>query len=323
MRKLLKKTLSSLLMIVVLFTSACQSPDLTLESSEPLQTTTAESEDAGTTESATVESSTSEGATSEEATTTEAPTTAATTTEATTTEATTTEAATEEATTTTTTAATEVTTTTTPSKTGIKIPAKSAAKGLDYFANTLFIGDSRLQSLMMYGTLSSPDYVTGRGFSLSAYFDDPVPIQGQEQIAANFVAKNAGKYTDIYINVGLNESGYSKNGFINMYTQLLDHVSSNNPNATIYLNSIVSITESRDANERSKNGYITNANIASFNEVIKNLAVEYSAYYLDVNPLITNASGFLPESISPDGVHFDRKSVQVWQEYIQTHVVPR
>ncbi len=311
-----RKYLAAMLSLILVFIAACNRPvpGPTSEDTD-LSNSTSSATSNETTSSTTELTSTTTEETSE-ATTVEENTTTSTVEDTSVLASTTTESTTTEATT------VEETTTTTTVVEGAKTPAQTETKPVEYFSNALFVGDSRLQSLMMYGTLTTPDYIVGRGFNLLNYFSDMTPINGTEQIPATFVANNAGNYTDIYINMGLNELGYQDGPFINTYVRVLEHLKSNNPDATIYINSVLPITEKQDEINSSRNNWITMANVNRINGLLESIAEDYDVYYLDATEVVA-PSGYLSEGISADGVHFDRSTVNIWQEFIQSHVVPR
>lgn len=201
---------------------------------------------------------------------------------------------------------------------GAKEPSESAAKPESYFSNALFIGDSRMQSLMLYGSLYDADFLVERGNNAFRYFDDSLDSLEGNTTAAQFVASNANKYSDIYLNYGLNETGWPRESFLNQYKKVIEHIKSNQANANIYVCTVIPVSQSKDA---EGNKYINNQVITSVNKDLSNVAKAEDVYYLNVNAAVTGGSAYLPNDISPDGVHFDKATVDKWQKFIQSHVV--
>lgn len=197
------------------------------------------------------------------------------------------------------------------------VPAKEA-KPESYFADALFIGDSRTQSLMLYGTLYDADFVSTRGYNTPQYFSEVISINGTETTGTDFVGSKQNAYKDVYLMLGTNELGYDLGVFIENYRAVIKDVKAKQANANIYLNAILPVTKSKD--DTNDVWGVKNSNIIIFNKELRKLADEEGIYFLDASSVIANEAGYLPEEISPDGVHFDKSTVDKWQSFIQTHV---
>ena len=197
-----------------------------------------------------------------------------------------------------------------------KVPAESTFKAESYFADSLFIGDSRAQSLMLYGTLLDADFIVSRGYNAPKYFNESIPINEGQAVGKDFVEQNKGSYKDIYIMLGTNELGYPIDSFIANYSEVLQHVKANNPKANIYVCAIVQVTREKN----SSDDYVNNTMIKDFNARLNALAAEEDVWFLDPTSVIVDEEGYLPSEVSADGVHFDRATVAAWQEFIQKHV---
>lgn len=197
------------------------------------------------------------------------------------------------------------------------VPA-SEAKAESYFADALFIGDSRTQSLMLYGSLYDADFISTRGYNAPQYFSEVISINGTETTGTDFVASKENSYKDVYLMLGTNELGYDLGVFLENYRAVVQDVKAKQTNANIYLNAILPVTKSKD--DTNDAWGVKNSNIISFNKALRQLADEEGIYFLDASTSIANELGYLPEDISPDGVHFDKDTVDKWQKYIQTHV---
>ena len=64
-----------------------------------------------------------------------------------------------------------------------------------------------------------------------------------------------------------------------------------------------------------------NKRVRRYNELIKDLAAEKEAHYLDVYSSMANENGDLPAGGAFDGIHPYSKYYKAWREYLQTHTV--
>lgn len=195
---------------------------------------------------------------------------------------------------------------------------ETEAKPESYFADALFIGDSRTQSLMLYGSLYDADFISTRGYNAPQYFSEVISINGTSTTGTNFVSSKENSYNNVYLMLGTNELGYDLGVFIENYRAVIKDVKAKQANANIYLNAILPVTKSKD--DTNDAWGVKNSNIVIFNKALRQLADEEGIYFLDASAAIANELGYLPEDISPDGVHFDKSTVDKWQKYIQTHV---
>ena len=195
---------------------------------------------------------------------------------------------------------------------------ETEAKPESYFADALFIGDSRTQSLMLCGSLYDADFISTRGYNAPQYFSEVISINGTETTGTDFVASKENSYKDVYLMLGTNELGYDLGVFLENYRAVIQDVKAKQANANIYLNAILPVTKSKD--DTNDAWGVKNSNIIAFNKALRQLADEEGIYFLDASTSIANELGYLPEDISPDGVHFDKDTVDKWQKYIQTHV---
>lgn len=198
----------------------------------------------------------------------------------------------------------------------LRVAPQSPLKAEEAFKDSLFIGGSRIQGLMLYGRLFDAGYIYGKGFNVGRYYDTDLGIEGGGT-AAQLVARNAGKFKHIYLAFGINECGWPLPNFINAYTGVVRHVMENNPQAIIYVQAILPTTAKQESSP-----YFNNANLRKFNQAIAQMTADLGVYYLDPTSALAGADGRLPAEASPDGIHFNKSYVLKWQNYIQTHVAP-
>ncbi len=197
-------------------------------------------------------------------------------------------------------------------------PPLSDLKEPAYFQDALFIGDSRTQGLMLYGTLYDAEFIYNKGYNVGQYFDTPASTGAGQMTGASFIRQHAGLYKDVYIGFGINETGWPLGNFIEYYRRVVQDIKANQSNAAIYVMSVLPVEASQDSH-----AYINNRVIREVNRAVAQMTLEEDVYFLDATPAVAGPDGAIPAGATPDGIHFDRDYVMKWQEYIQTHVAPR
>lgn len=186
--------------------------------------------------------------------------------------------------------------------------------GDSYFDDALFLGDSLTDGLKLYSSLKGPVFVSATGVTvkgvLSAKLNDGSYIIDR--------LRNT-PFKKVYIMLGINEKLGEENvkSFKEDYKQLIRTIREINPDAYIYLQSLLPVTETKS----SSHIYVTNHNITLYNRAIKDIATKNQCYYLCVNESMMNEKGVLPEHASPDGVHLTKEYYEKWVYYLKTHAV--
>ena len=234
-------------------------------------------------------------------------------------------ASTTETTTVTTTVATTASTTAKPAsgtqtKTETKPQTKSETKPQtvkgspvqgDYacFNNSAFFGNSRFEGLRNLGLV--PNVYAKVGLTVKTALTET----GHD--GASIIGKfNSGEsFDNIFIMFGDNEIGYSDSWIIQNYKTLISTVKSYQPNAKIYVVSILPI--SRETSDKNVYNY-SNARIVNVNAMIRDMCADVGAAYLDVWSAMADDSGCLPSSASTDGIHFGKNYYCIMLNYIKS-----
>lgn len=160
-----------------------------------------------------------------------------------------------------------------------------------------FLGNSLFGDLDEYGLVDKADVYSYIGMNVATVFDQKLD-KHKKPMLDEMLSKD---YKNIFIMFGVNEIGWSyPDIFTDDYAELVDEIHTNLPDANIYLLSITPITQSLEA--KGEDG-MNIKNIEKFNKMIKNVAKEHNASYLDVNSYLRNEYGYLDEDDSPDGYH--------------------
>lgn len=190
----------------------------------------------------------------------------------------------------------------------------------DYFADAVFIGDSRTVGLYEYGGLEEISaFYASTGLTVYKIFSaEIVEVPGQRQKITIEEALNENQFKKIYLMIGINEMGMGTvETFTTRYKEVVDHLLELQPEAIVYIQGILKVTT-----ERSKKGdYINNEGIVARNEALSELADNVRIFYLDVNPLICDDTGGMEPSYTFDGVHLKAKYVEIWKDYLKSHAI--
>ncbi len=190
----------------------------------------------------------------------------------------------------------------------------------DYFADAVFIGDSRTVGLSEYGGLEDiATFYASTGLSVHKLFTAQiVPVQGQKKKITVEEALQENTFSKIYLMVGINEMGTGTvDTFMAKYEEAVLHLQELQPDAVIYLQGIMKVTAKRS----EKGDYITNEGIEERNERIAQLADNNKIFYLDVNSVICDETGGMEESYTHDGVHLKGKYIEIWKQFLKEHAV--
>ncbi len=187
----------------------------------------------------------------------------------------------------------------------------------DYFEDACFIGDSRVQGLGLYSGLPATNYGVVSMTILGVFDKKAIPTDAGKVTIPEALAMGP-QYGKIYLKFGINEIGYGNDEtFANYYYSFIDYIKAVQPDAIIYVMSILHVTES----EERKSSVFTNEKINHRNEVIKEVAENEHVIYLDVNEVFTDEYGRMPEEDSFDGIHVKADAINKWADYLKTHAI--
>ena len=200
------------------------------------------------------------------------------------------------------------------------IVPESEPVGDDYFADAVFIGDSRTVGMMTYSGVKSHYYakVSLNIFSV-LHTEFLVPPEGGDNLLTVLEAlEKYPVFNKVYLCFGVNELGYNPTSFINAYEYFLEQVMQRLPDATIYIQSIIPV--SKEAAAKSKYG-VTNEAIVRNNALLLDLAERKGVNYVNVYEVFAGKDGTLDPSISSDGIHLGKEGIKMQMDYLRTHTV--
>lgn len=191
----------------------------------------------------------------------------------------------------------------------------------NYFADALFIGDSRTVGLSEYSGMEKTTFYASTGLTVYKVFDTQyIPVPGSKEKMDLETALRQKQFGKIYFMIGINEMGTGTvDSFMAEYEAVIEHLRELQPDAIIYVQAIMRVTT-----ERSEKGdYIHNQGIDERNERISQLADNQNIFYLDVNPQISDETGGMNQSYTFDGVHLKAEYIPVWTDYLASHAIVR
>lgn len=188
-----------------------------------------------------------------------------------------------------------------------------------YFNDALFIGDSRTVGLYEYAGMDQATFYASEGLTVYKVFESKiVPVPGSSEKITIREALQTKQFGKIYFMIGINEMGRGTvDSFMEEYQKVVSELQNLQPNAIIYVQAIMNVSETRD----EKRDYINNQGINERNTRIAQLADQNKIFYLDINPFVCNERGFLNDSYTPDGVHLKAEYIPIWKEFLLSHAI--
>lgn len=194
---------------------------------------------------------------------------------------------------------------------------KSDKVETSYFDDAVFIGDSRTEGFIYNTGLANAKAYTHKGLTVSSAFDDPViPLNGQKVSVTQALSQT--QFAKAYLMFGINEAGWAYGEiFIKKYGELIDAVRQANPQAQIYIQSILPVSKKTSQTHE----FAKKEKLDEYNQMLRQLAEEKQVYYLDVQSCMVDEDGFLPEQAAFDGIHLKQEYCLKWLDYLCTHTV--
>lgn len=205
----------------------------------------------------------------------------------------------------------------TPAPTSPQAVPESPRVEETYLDDAVFIGDSRTEGLLLYTGLTNATGYTYKGLMVDTVFTKPV-INQNGQMVTVIDALRSTQFSKVYIMLGINELGWAyPNLFIEKYKQIIDTIREINPNAIIYVQEILPVSQKVS----DTHSYITNEKISQFNELLMAMTQEKNVYYLQVSQAVADSQGCLPEEAASDGIHLTPTYCRKWLDYLLCHTV--
>ena len=188
-----------------------------------------------------------------------------------------------------------------------------------YFKDAAFLGDSRTLGISDYAGLDEADFYCDSGMTIFKLLqEDGVTYQKAGSKVNLPQVLQEKQYGKIYIMLGMNELGYGNTEmYLEQYSNVVNQIREWQPEAIIYIMANLHVSQEKNNLETEFN----NININAKNAASATLANGTDIFYLDANPLFTDAEGFLNAEMSFDGVHLYAQHYDAWKEFLLEHAV--
>lgn len=184
------------------------------------------------------------------------------------------------------------------------------------FKDSLFIGDSRTEGLYLNTGLKTATFYYSRGLTVSTIETSKIAKLKSGNKGTVLEALKESNYEKIYISLGINELGWPYvQTFISKYSDLITKIEKEQPQAKIYVQSILPV--SKEVSDHSK--IYNNTNIKTFNLSIEEMCKNLNVTYLTPNEAVWNEKKELPPDAAPDGIHLNRTYCEKWLSYLAKH----
>ncbi len=194
----------------------------------------------------------------------------------------------------------------------------------NYFNETVFIGDSRTKGLILLSDIK-PNYdFSASGLNVGslnskAYIrmEDEETNELHEYTVFEALQRESGNYNAVYIATGLNELGWSPEGYMAAFDTFVKNVRAVT-DVPIYVQLVIPVTQ---RSSRTTLYGITNEKCFIFNRLIRDYVAKNELFMLDPLSLFTLEDGTLSNEYTDDGIHLHRNACGILAEYYRTHVV--
>lgn len=167
------------------------------------------------------------------------------------------------------------------------------------------------------GFASKTKSYTHKGLKVDTVFTDKIiNMAGDKKTVIEALEQTS--FSKVYIMLGINETGWVYSSlFIKKYAEIIDTIKQINPDAIIYVQSILPVSEKVSA----EHDYLHNDKINEYNSLIQQMTSDKQVYYINVREAIETANGSLPEEATTDGIHLNKSYCIKWLDYLKSHVV--
>lgn len=188
-----------------------------------------------------------------------------------------------------------------------------------YFDDAVFIGDSRIVGMHDYSGLDHADFFAKTGLTVYNLLDDKFVEDKQtgKKVSVSYMLQNY-SYGKIYLMVGINELGTGgTERFRDTYKEVLKKIRKWQPDAVIYVQSIMGVSPAKDRSDEVFN----NTNIRDKNYAISKLTDGIHIFYLNIQEVYEDENHALRQELTFDDVHLYAQHYDKWVKYLKTHAV--
>lgn len=186
----------------------------------------------------------------------------------------------------------------------------------DFFADAVFIGDSRLNDMMYYVKPECAGDFTYSALSVTAVFSKNLATMPDGRKLTIADALRETEFSKCYLMFGLNELGWPyPQIFINDYIKIINFVRSINPDCDIYVMTVYPVTHEYS----DKHSDLSNSLIRERNDLIADMAKDQGVKLLNAAAAVCDENGELPAGTATDGVHGNKSICKRLYNYMRAH----
>lgn len=183
-----------------------------------------------------------------------------------------------------------------------------------YFDDAVFIGDSRTVGLHDYGGLDHSDFYATVGMNIYDLWKEAFCNVDGKKVTLEEALK-AKQYKKVYFQIGINEMGRGTlDGFMNEYQNAVEKFKTLQPDAIIYVQAIMHVTQKKSDSDPIFN----NPGIDARNQRIQQLADGVRVFYIDVNEVVCDDQGGLKQELTFDNLHLYGSKYNIWVDFLKT-----
>ena len=181
-----------------------------------------------------------------------------------------------------------------------------------YFDDALFIGDSRTVGLHDYTDLKEhATFLCETSLTIYKVMEEDFKDLGTvEEVLEK------GDYKKIYLMIGINELGRgTTEDFMAKYTEVVDKLHELEPEALIFIQGNMRVSEEKSSDDKIFN----NDNINARNNAVATLADNIQVFYIDVNEVVCDEEGNLNAEYTFDQIHLLGVYNDLWKQFLMEH----
>ena len=193
-----------------------------------------------------------------------------------------------------------------------------------YLKDALFIGDSRVQGLWEYGGITDvASFLCKESITTFTILDETLqfgrPGENPQWMKLEDALKST-SFRKIYISLGINEVGYpDTESYYHNYRSLLEKIRGLQPDAIIYIEGMMHVTEELSRHDIAINNRI----VVQRNKAVSTLANGHDIFYIDMNEHFCDDDGNLLAEMTGDGVHLYGSYYSRWTDAVLENAVIR
>lgn len=208
-------------------------------------------------------------------------------------------------------------------KNDLTMPTITDEQAAAWFADAVFVGNSRVQGLVLYTGVEA-DMIAERGLNvITALHDDATTLEnGEKGSVLDALAQKP--YGKVYVKFGMNElNRMAEEVFIQYYGRIVDGIREVQPQAAVFVQSILPIARERSEASAADGGMQTQERVNQLNGALRAMCLDKGVRFLDAEQAVMDPDGYLyAEYAASDGYHLNAAGCEKWLDYLKQAVNP-